>query len=271
VERVHGRTVLITGAAGGIGAALAQAMLEAGAHVALADVDPARLAEVASGLRGSGRVSTHVLDVRDVAAWSATAAAIEAAHGGLDVLVHNAGVTVHGAFAEQRLEDLEWLLDVNLRGVVRGTHLLLPLLRRSERAQLVLISSMSALFGTPAQAAYCASKAGVRALGAALRVELAVEGIGVTTVLPGTIATPFLARARTSAPDESRWMAEQMLAWGTRPETVARAVVRGVQRDRAEVRVGWDCVAMDLSQRWLPSLVPTALRWGWRIRAGRAS
>lgn len=262
------RTALVTGAAGGIGAALARALHDAGAHLALADVDPDRLAQLAASFPpGPQRVTTHLLDVRSVARWTELSAALLAEHGGLDLLIHNAGVTVHGAFADQPLADLEWLFEVNLHGAVRGTHVLLPLLRQSKQAHLVLISSMSALFGTPSQAAYCASKYAVRGLGGALRVELAPEGIGVTTVLPGTIATPFLARARTSAPDESQWMARQMLAWGTRPETVANAVLRGVRWNRREVRVGWDCVAMDLMQRALPFFVPTALGLGWRARA----
>jgi short-subunit dehydrogenase len=267
VKELKDRTVLITGAAGGIGGALARAFAERGAHLALVDVDPDRLGKLVDSLQvPNRRVTSHLVDVRSTEAWAALAVTLNEQHGGLDVLVHNAGVTVHGPFGDQPLTNLEWLLDINLRGPVRGTHALLPLLKSSESAHVVLVSSMAALFGAPTQAVYGASKAGLRNFGAALRVELVTEGIGVTTVLPGAIATGFLSRARTSDVDESAWMARKMQLVGTLPETVAAKVIRGLRWNRREVRVGWDSVAVDLLQRWMPSVMPTLLSWGWRIR-----
>lgn len=257
------RTALVTGAAGGIGAALAVALAHGGGRVLVADLDASGAAEVCRRLPGEGHRAV-ALDVADAAAWARLAADLD----GLDLLIHNAGVTVHGPFAAQSSEDLAWLNGVNLLGPQQGTAALLPLLRRSAAGHVVFVSSMAALFPVPLQTSYAASKAGLRAFAASLRVELAHEGVGVTCVLPGTIATDFLRHGRSHHPASSRWMADKMRWGGASPERVARATLLAVARGRGEVRVGLDCHAVAAVQALCPPLLPWLLRLGLRQFAG---
>ncbi len=258
MKTLTGKTALITGAAGGIGTALAHALHDAGCQLVLTDIAPEGLPDLPGALH-------RALDVADAAAWSALAGELDT----LDLLVHNAGVTVHGPYAEMTPEDVDWLLGINLRGTLYGTTAMLPLLRQSGDAHIVTIASMSALFGTPLQATYCASKYALRGFAGGLRIELAADGIGVTAVLPGTIKTSFLANARTHDAAESAWMAEQMLRVGTAPETVARAVLKGVLRNRAEVLVGLDAHAMGAVQRLAPATFHRLLGWAMRLYTAR--
>lgn len=257
------RHVLLTGAAGGIGRAFAHAISRPDVHLHAADVDADGLDRLADALPGP--VTPHRLDVSDAEAWEALAATLPA----VDLLIHNAGVTVHGPAADQTHEDLAWIVGIDLLGPMHGTRALLPHLRRSPAGHVLFVSSMAALFPVPLQTSYAASKAGLRRYAASLRVELGAEGIGVTTVLPGTIATPFLAHARSHDREGSAWMARQMARVGTRPEAVARAALRAVHADRAEVRVGLDCHAVAWAMGNVPWLVEGALRLGWRLTRGR--
>lgn len=253
------RHVLLTGAAGGIGQAFARTLSQPGVHLHATDVDADGLARLAAALPGP--VTTHTLDVSDARAWEELATRLPA----VDLLIHNAGVTVHGPAADQTHDDLDWIVGIDLLGPMHGTRALLPHLRRSRAGHVVFVSSMAALFPVPLQTSYAAAKAGLRQYAASLRIELATDGIGVTTVLPGTIATPFLARARSHDPEGSAWMARQMARVGTSPDTVARAALRAVRRNRAEVRVGLDCHAVAWAMGSAPWLVEGLLGLGWRL------
>lgn len=257
------RVVLLTGAAGGIGTCFARQLAAAGAHLALADVDAAALDALDPG---DTVVSRHVVDLADRSQFPAFIAEVVAAHRHVDQVIHNAGLTVHGTFAELSAEDLDRVLDVDLRAVVHLTHQLLPILRGRPDAHVTLVSSMSGLTGYPTQVPYSTAKFGLRGFGQALRIELAAEGIGVTTVLPGAIATAFLANARSYDPDTTSQLAELQQRWGTSPERVARRALRAMSRGRAEVRVGWDSHLTAWVDALMPPLIPAALAWAWRRR-----
>jgi len=267
------RVVVLTGAAGGIGRAIAHRLSQAGARLALVDIDEAGLASLVASLgdaAGTGNTdhsSTHPFDLRDVASLPDLASAIASRHGAVDVLINNAGLTVHGPLSQQTADDIDRVLDVDLRAVMHATHAFLPHLRSRPGAHVVNIASMAGLQGFPFQSTYSAAKFGLRGFGQALRPELAVMGIGCSTILPGTIATAFLASATTHNPSSSARLSELMLRFGASPDRVARAVQRAIAKDRAELRVGWDCHLMALAQLLCPPLVPwvlkTALRRGF--------
>ena len=251
--------VAITGAGGGIGTALAQRFAAQGYRLAIADV--ATLDEVESTLDEMGvECLVSRVDVRKYDELSAWADAIQARFGRLDVLINNAGVTTWGTLSEQASEDMDWVLDVNIRGVTNGCHAFLPLLRRAERGQIVNIASMIGLFAMPLQTTYTASKWAVRGFSHALRAELRREGIGVTVVLPGLISTPFLAGARSRDAEQQAQVASLMKRFGTAPGLVAKRVFRAVRWNRGEIRVGWDSHLVAFLQRFLPGLLPLALR-----------
>jgi len=203
---------------------------------------------------------TSDVDVRRAESMAAWAAEIEGRFGRVDVLINNAGVTTWAAFGQQTSADVDWVLDVNLRGVTNGCHAFLPLLRRAPQGQIVNIASMAGLFAMPMQTAYTASKWAVRGFSHALRAELRPHGIGVTAVLPGLIATAFLEGARSPDAERKAMLAAQMKRFGTSPASVARRVMGAVRWNRGEIRVGWDSHLMAFLQRFLPGLVPLALR-----------
>jgi len=261
------RIVVLTGAAGGIGTAIARRLARAGARLALVDRDAAGLDALATALSGSrAEVSIHLFDLRELAELDQLAHAVVAAHGGVDVLINNAGVTVHGPLVSQSAEDVARVIGVDLHAVIETTRVFLPRLRDRPGAHVVHIASMAGLQGFPFQSTYSAAKFGLRGFGQALRPELAAMGIGCSTILPGTIATGFLRHTPTHDPVSSARLATLMERFGTSPDRVAAAVTHALRWNRSEVRVGWDAHLLALT-RWLcPPLLPWLL--GSMLRRG---
>jgi NAD(P)-dependent dehydrogenase (short-subunit alcohol dehydrogenase family) len=171
--RLAGRTAVVTGAANGIGRAIAVSLARRGCHLALADIDEAGMDGTAELVRAHGvSVSRHRLNVADRVAVADLPGIITSEHARVDVLVNNAGVAVGGTFDQIADEDFEWLFEINFWGVVRMTRAFLPLLRQSDDARVVNLSSVYGLIAPPEQAAYAASKFAVRGFSEALRHEL---------------------------------------------------------------------------------------------------
>jgi len=185
---LRGAVAAITGAASGIGRALAVCLAEEGMALALADCDAQGLEETvrqiypeAEGRRSSDPlVTTHVLDVRSEAAVGSYAADVAARHRRVALLINNAGVALHGDFEEISQQEFEWLMGINFWGAVYGVRHFLPLLRREPQAHIVNVSSVFGLMGYPGQTAYCASKFAVRGFTEALRHELADTPVRVS-------------------------------------------------------------------------------------------
>ena len=230
-----GRTCVITGAAGGIGAALTLNLARRRAVLALVDRDAEGLERVAALARESGAqdVSTHVVDLADGGDRLDLAAAVAERHGGADLLINNAGVALSGTFDEVSLKDFDWLLEINLHAVIRTTKAFLPQLLSRPGAHVVNLSSLFGLIAPPTQVAYVTSKYGVRGFSEALRHELAGR-VGVTVVHPGGIRTDIATSARLSGPDVDGRQAAQAAEFTRRaltmpPEEAARLIVAAVQ------------------------------------------
>lgn len=262
---LRGKVAVVTGAARGIGAAVARRLHGAGCRVALVDLAHEPVAALARELGETA--SAHALDVADARGWEALAREVDATHGPAQVLVNNAGVTIHGTFADQTLEDLDRIVDVNLKGVLYGTRAFLPQLGSGGQAHVVNVSSLAGRVAFPYQSTYCATKFAVRGFTAALRMELAPRGIGVTAVLPGTVATKLLEAARTYDASASSKMASLMLAHGVRPERVADRIAVAIRRNDAEILVGWDARLATAAQSLAPAAVSRALGAAFRFRA----
>jgi NAD(P)-dependent dehydrogenase (short-subunit alcohol dehydrogenase family) len=160
------RTAVVTGAAAGIGRAISLSLARRGCHLALADVNETGLADTAQMAAATGvRITRHLLDVADRAAVAAFPAAVAEAHPSIDLLVNNAGVALGGTFEEVSEEDFEWLFAINFWGVVRLTRAFLPMLKASDDARIVNLSSVYGLVAPPGQTAYAASKFEPRADG----------------------------------------------------------------------------------------------------------
>ena len=247
---------LVTGAASGIGRAIATSLARRGCQVALADRDEPALASMERELTATGAtVSAHPLDVTDRVAIAALPEAVEARHGSLAVLVNNAGVALRGTFAEITATDFDWLMAVNFGGVVAMTRAFLPLLRQSDEARLVNISSISGIIAPPGQTAYCSSKFAVRGFSESLRHELDKTSIGVTVAYPGLVATNIARDARVP-PGADRAELERLhqraKVLPLPPTAAAEKIVRAVEQRRPRIVIGRDARAAALAERLLP-------------------
>ena len=255
---IKGGVGVVTGAASGIGAALAVNLAGRGMHLALADRNAEGLAAVAAAARGLGvTVSEHVLDVRDAAALEALPEAVLAAHGRVSLLVNNAGVALMGQFEQVSMDDFQWIMDINFWAPVRLTRAFMYLLRREEAAHIVNVSSIFGIVGVPGNAPYCASKFAVRGFSEALRHELAAGPITLTVVHPGGIKTAIADNARLSQgidPAEAKSAtAEFNKLLKTAPKDAAEEIAQAVLKRRGRLLIGGDARMIDRIQRIFPT------------------
>jgi len=265
--RLKDRTAVITGAASGIGRAIAVSLSRRGCHLALADVNEVGLAETAELVRASGvRISRHRLDVSDREAVDAFPSKVTAEHPGVDLLFNNAGVALGGTFEQVSAEDFEWLFGINFWGVVRMSRAFLPLLRASDDARLVNLSSVFGLVAPPGQVAYAASKFAVRGFSEGLRHELEGSTVGVTVVHPGGVATAISESARAPSGVSEEEVTRRRKAFKKMlklpPEVAGETIVRGVEQRQARVLVGSDAKVLS----WLARLAPVSY---WKVLASR--
>ncbi len=255
---MSGRTAVVTGAASGIGRAIAVSLARRGCHLALADIDEAGLAATADALDRSSRVTRHRLDVADAAAVAAFPAQVLAAHGAVDILVNNAGVAVGGTFEQVAAADFEWLFSVNFWGVVRMTRAFLPDLKNSAEARIVNVSSVFGLIAPPGQTAYVASKFAVRGFSESLRHELKGTRVGMTVVHPGGVATSIASNARTpselSAEEAARGKKEFQAFLKMPPAVAGETIVKAIEQRRPRVIVGNDAKVA----AWIERLAPVS-------------
>jgi short-subunit dehydrogenase len=221
---LRGKTVLLTGATGGLGRAMAEALAERGAELVLSSRKPEELDELALALPGEG----HRRVVSDLADAGA-AEALVAEAGDVDVLVANAGLGANGSIEDFSPDEIERVVRVNLEAPVRMVRALAPEMRRRGSGHIVLVSSLAGKAATAKTALYTASKAGLRGFALALRQDLAGDGIGVSIVCPGFVREAgMFARSGRTPP---------MNLGTTTPKAVAEATVSAIERNRAEVDV----------------------------------
>lgn len=250
---------LITGAASGIGRSLAIQAATRGSHVIAVDLNEAGLAET-NQLAG-GKLELHRLDVSDADAILAFAdKIIPTLNNRPLLLVNNAGVALaSGPFSETSLDDFDWLLSINLFGVIRMTKAFLPYMIQTNQGYIVNVSSVFGLAGVQHQSAYCTAKFGVRGFTETLRMELMGTGVGVTTVHPGGIDTNIAGAARIG---KSGFVTEAMHKQGaisfkeaakTTPDEAARQIWAGVEQRKVRVVIGADGWLIDRVTRLFPS------------------
>jgi butyryl-CoA dehydrogenase len=262
-----GGTAAITGAGSGIGRALAEQLAARGVHLALSDVDEVGLAATVARCEGRGvKVTSARVDVADRAAVLAWADQVVEQHDRLDLVVNNAGVALAADVADMAFDDLDWLLGINLMGVINGTKAFLPHLEARGGGHVVNLSSVFGLVSIPSQSAYNAAKFAVRGFTDALRMELEIAGspVSCTTVHPGGIKTNIARNARFSPQLAARAGGEEQAKSGfdkiavTSPEKAARQILAAVEANKRRVLVGPDAKVIDLVSR-LPASVTERL------------
>ncbi|KKW63035.1 acetoin dehydrogenase [Mycolicibacterium elephantis] len=263
---INGRTAVITGAASGIGRALAQRLSAHGCPVAIADVDEQGLKETEALLRGPALL--RVLDVRDAAAQRDFADQVRQwAPQPIGAVFNNAGVTVGSAVLNAVPEDDQWVWDINFGGVVNGTRAFLPILVDQNEGAIVNTSSVFGLVGMPGQSAYCSSKFAVRGFTDALRQELRGTGVRAITVHPGGIDTNIVRNARYREDPDGRGRTQEQIAEDfaaitmTKPDQAAEVIHRGVEAGKARILIGPDARMFDLLGRLAPTRYYDVLKW----------
>jgi len=277
MKSFSGKVAAITGAGSGIGRALALALAKEGAHLALSDVNESGLKETAKMCKSlSVKVTTARVNVSERQAMHDWADKVVRDHGKVNLIFNNAGVAHAGSVEKSSYEDLDWILDINYRGVLYGTKAFLPHLKQApDGGHIINISSIFGLFSQPGMSAYNATKFAVRGLTESLRQELDLENTGVsaTCVHPGGIKTNIARDARMDdsvqglmgGGSNSELTGQFEKLFRTTPDQAANAILKGVRRNARRVLIGPDAHAADLMQRFMPTLyqrvVTTAIRF----------
>ena len=266
---IGGTAAAVTGAASGIGRALALELSARGTDLALADRDEAGLRALAAEIGGKVKVSVHPVDIGVAAEIAEFAQAAIAAHPTLNILVNNAGVALLGQFSEIDQAQMEWLVNINFWGVVHATRAFLPHLSKQREAHIANLSSIFGIVAPPGQTAYAAAKFAVRGFSESLRHELwaAKSTVRLTVVHPGGVATNIVRHSRTGSGVTDNARRSQSIdrfdqVAKTTPQAAALHIIDGIENNKPRVLIGNDARMMDILQRLRPATywVPMARR-----------
>jgi short-subunit dehydrogenase len=259
---IRGAAAAVTGAASGIGRALALELAARGCDLALADRDEAGLQAVAAeiGKAHARKVTVHRVDVGEPQEIEAFAQAAIAGHPGLNIVINNAGVVLLGQFNEIDQAQMDWLMNINFWGVVHSTRAFLPQLSRQREAHIVNLSSIFGIIAPPGQTAYAAAKFAVRGFSESLRHELqmAASPVRLSVVHPGGVATNIVRNARSGVGMTDNDRRGQVIerfdrVAKTTPAAAALRIIAGIEKNAPRILIGNDARFMDLLQRFRPS------------------
>lgn len=260
MKTLERKVVAITGAGSGIGRQLAIQCSALGAGLALTDINEKGLAETVEMIGPTHRlVTSQKLDVADRAAVFEWADRVRKDHGTAHVVINNAGVSLSANVVDMKLEDFEWLMNINFWGVVAGTQAFLPGFLAQDEGHVVNVSSIFGIIGVPTQSAYNAAKFAVRGFTESLRQEVAGTGVRATCVHPGGIKTNIVRGGRHynditgGKADVSLLINEFDTIARTSPEEAARVIIDGILKDKPRVLIGQDAKMMDRLARSMPS------------------
>ncbi|MEN1679779.1 MAG: SDR family oxidoreductase [Planctomycetota bacterium] len=261
MRNLSGKRALVTGAASGIGRAIALRLAGEGMHLLLADVDGAGLEATAYAAESHGvEVDWRCVDVADRPQLDHLADDAIDRWAGVDLLVNNAGVSYHGFTHHMPSEEWDRIIAVNLNAPLRLTCRLLPALLARPRAHVLNVCSVLGLVGMPRVAAYSTSKFGLVGFSESLRAEYGRWGLGVTALCPGLVRTKLFSSARPETAGQSPKQPPRWLC--TTPERIAKSAVRGIRRNRPRVVVEPIAQMLFGLKQNVPSLLDWVLRWG---------
>ena len=265
------KVAVITGAGSGMGRYLAVLLAKAGANVAICEINPTTLAETEEMVKAYPvKVSSHVLDVADKPAIDTLPAQVIELHGHVDMVFNNAGVTVDSSFEDMSETDWDWVMNINLHGIINSTRAFLPHLQKRPEAALINVSSIFGMITVPNQSVYHVAKFAVRGFTECLAKELKNTNVQVHCVHPGHIGTNIVTNARMNVREDTVSPMQEMMGKligigttqeemadffrnnGMHPSRASNIILNGVLKNKKRIFVGADAKMMDLSQRLFP-------------------
>lgn len=252
---VAAKTVVITGAARGVGAEVARRLHRKGARLVLTDLDAAPLAELVSEL-GGDRVQSVVADVRDLEAMQNAAASAVDRFGGIDIVIANAGIATYGSVLQVDPKAFQTMLDVNIMGVFHTVRATLPSVI-DRRGYVLIVSSLAAYAPAPGLAPYNAAKAAVEQFASALRLEVGYRGVDVGSAHMSWIDTPLVRDSRADMPTFAEFVTKLPFPLNktTSVEACGRAFVSGIEKRRRRV----NCPGWVGALRWLKPVLSSVV------------
>ena len=253
------KVAAVTGAASGIGRALATNLADRGCHLAISDVNEQGLQETANLVADTSvKVTTHIVDVADRDQVYQYAEDVVNQHSRANIIINNAGVAVADTIECVSYEDFEWVVGINFWGVVYGTKAFLPYLKKEPEGHIVNISSINGIIPNPFNGPYCSTKFAVKGFTETLCQELRGTSVGVTVVHPGGIATDIARNARVrrhinpnKSPDEMAADFDENVVRNT-ADFAAQTIISGIEKNKQRVLVGGDARFMDRMTRLFP-------------------
>lgn len=271
MQSFSGKVAVITGAGSGMGRYLAVLLAKAGANVAICEINPTTLAETEAMVKAYPvKVSSHVLDVADKAAIDGLPAQVIDEHGQVDLVFNNAGVTVDSPFEDMSEQDWDWVININLHGVINGSRAFLPHLKQRPEAALINTSSIFGMITVPNQSVYHTAKFAVRGFTECLAKELKGSNVQIHSVHPGHIGTNIVTNARMNTKEDKVNPMQEMMGKligigstqeemadffrnnGMHPSRASNIILKGVLKNKSRIFIGADAKLMDLSQRLTP-------------------
>jgi len=246
-------TIAITGAGSGFGAALAKRYAHQGWRVVVTDIDEGRAQQTLAALKQPDSGSFALLvDTTNAEHWQRLEQEIMQRWGGLEVLINNAGVATSGNIEDSSIEDWQWVLDIDLMGVVRGCHQFAKMFKQQNAGHIVNVASFAGIAGLPFVSSYGVAKAGVVALSEALRAEMSPYGVGVTVACPAFVKTNLLENFRATEDNAKDRVSHWMETSGVSAEEVAEMIANAIQKKQfmllthKQTRSAWRL------KRWMP-------------------
>ncbi|MBW2409495.1 MAG: SDR family oxidoreductase [Deltaproteobacteria bacterium] len=256
-----GAVAAITGAASGIGRSLAISLANEGCGLALADIDPAGLKQTADMIKDNGnKITTHVLDVADREQVYGFADDVISEHGKVNIIINNAAVGLAETLEDVTYEDFNWLLGINLWGVIYGSKAFLPYLKQQPEGHIVNISSVHGLFTNRNVGPYCTSKFAVRGFSLTLCQELKDTSVRVSCVHPGGIRTNIVRNTRFIKASDPELSHEEVVEYfdnnlaRTSADKAAHIIIKGIKKNKTRILVGTDAHIFDILVRLFPGI-----------------